>query len=282
MEDLISPEDLAHDLERANIGEAALHGIYYDDTEYDYMQHLRKVGEVEEGVEAVFIEAPVPKNNKKGKGRANEPIELKSLPDEVLPSKSELSRDDVLSSQHAIPEEFRGLQPDMDPHLRQTMEALDDDAFVDDALDDNFFADLVGEGEVSEGEDGPHFDFSEYGVEDSAGSFQDDESAESNAEEGWEARFARFKREHEFKMKESKETDIASDIRSEGGDTIGKLPTISVIGGKKRRKGASDASGYSMSSSTMFRNEGLTLLDERFDEVRISHLFQYSPEYNTL
>ena len=28
---------------RKNIGEAALYGIYYDDTEYDYMQHLRSV-----------------------------------------------------------------------------------------------------------------------------------------------------------------------------------------------------------------------------------------------
>ena len=56
-------------------------------------------------------------------------------------------------------------------------------------------------------------------------------------------------------------------MRSEGGDTVGALPKLLVVGGKRRRKGTSDASGYSMSSSSMFRNEGLTLLDERFDQV---------------
>ena len=70
-------------------------------------------------------------------------------------------------------------------------------------------------------------------------------------------------------MKEEKAEsgDLASDVRSEGGDTLEQLPSISVIGGKKRRKGTSEASGYSMSSSSMFRNEGLTLLDERFDQA---------------
>ena len=95
---------------------------------------------------------------------------------------------------------------------------------------------------------------------------------EGAEEEGWEARFARFKKEHEARNFHE-EPDIASDIRSEGGDTVGKLPTISVIGGKKRRKGASDASGYSMSSSSIYRNEGLSLLDERFDEVKIPIYF---------
>lgn len=78
-------------------------------------------------------------------------------------------------------------------------------------------------------------------------------------EENWEARFAKFKRAQK----------AASDIDgySEGGDTVGTLPQFSVLGGKKRRKGSSDASGYSMSSSSMFRNEGLTMLDERFEEV---------------
>ena len=34
-------------LPRKNIGQAALYGIYYDDTEYDYMQHLRAVNDDE-------------------------------------------------------------------------------------------------------------------------------------------------------------------------------------------------------------------------------------------
>jgi hypothetical protein len=35
------------------IGEAALHGIYYDESEYDYMQHLKPMG----APGAIFIEA---------------------------------------------------------------------------------------------------------------------------------------------------------------------------------------------------------------------------------
>jgi len=44
---------------------------------------------------------------------------------------------------------------------------------------------------------------------------------------------------------------------------------MSVIGGKRKksRKGTSEASGYSMSSSSMFRNEALQTLDERFDQM---------------
>ena len=39
---------------RENEGEAANYGIYFDDTEYDYMQHMREVGV---SSEAVFVEA---------------------------------------------------------------------------------------------------------------------------------------------------------------------------------------------------------------------------------
>jgi protein LTV1 len=50
---------------RENEGEAANYGIYYDDSEYDYMQHMRDIGSA--GGESYFVEAPAPKNNGKGK-----------------------------------------------------------------------------------------------------------------------------------------------------------------------------------------------------------------------
>lgn len=53
---------------RENEGEAAEYGIFFDDTEYDYMQHLRTVGEVPD---AVLLEAPGSKDNK-GKGKSKE------------------------------------------------------------------------------------------------------------------------------------------------------------------------------------------------------------------
>jgi len=49
---------------RENEGEAAEYGIYFDDTEYDYMQHLRTIGEAPE---AVLLEAPT-----KGKEKSKE------------------------------------------------------------------------------------------------------------------------------------------------------------------------------------------------------------------
>ena len=41
---------------RANEGEAANHGVYFDDTEYDYMQHMRDLNSGSGG-EVVFVEA---------------------------------------------------------------------------------------------------------------------------------------------------------------------------------------------------------------------------------
>ena len=260
----MSPSDVDHD-QKAHVGEASLYGIYYDDTEYDYMQHLRAVGEHEDGVDSVLIEAP---STSKTKGKTKEPISLQDLPAEALPSTSELPRN--YESQEAVPSSIAGFRPDMDPHLRQVLEALEDEAFVDDALEDDFFGELVKEGERAEDEEFG-YEFEEDGV------IGNNEAEGGSAVEGveddasFEARFAKFKRE---KWAVSPLSDSESDLddgNSEGGDTIGRLPKLPVIGGKRRRKGTSDASGYSMSSSSMFRTEALVTLDERFDQVSFSY-----------
>ncbi|KAJ7611017.1 Low temperature viability protein-domain-containing protein [Roridomyces roridus] len=232
-----------------NTGEASLYGVYYDDSEYDYMQHLRPVGVQEDGVESVLMEAAPKKGKPKG-------IALKDLPDGVLPSTSELPR--TYESQQAIPASISGFQPDMDPHLRQVLDALEDDAFVEDSLEDDFFGELVADGERGS-DDEFDFEFSEHGVDGAV------EEEELDEDAGWEARFAQFK-----KVKSGAGAGSEDGFaNSEGGDTIGRLPEMSVIGGKgkKRRKGTSDASGYSMSSSSMYRNEALQTLDERFDQM---------------
>jgi protein LTV1 len=249
---------LSSDLEndKTHVGEAALYGVYYDDTEYNYMQHLRPVGVNEDGVESVLVEAPSSSRTqvKKTKG-----IELRDLPAEALPSASELPR--TYESQQAVPESIAGFQPDMNPHLRQVLEALEDDAFVDDELEDDFFGELVADGERGSDED-VDFEFQEDNVDESS----ELSKAEDGHEERWEERFAQFKKAQKGTEQQGESDD---EFGSEGGDTIGGLPTMSVIGGKKRRKGTSDASGYSMSSSSMYRNEALQTLDERFDQVCI-------------
>ncbi|KAH7930486.1 Low temperature viability protein [Leucogyrophana mollusca] len=257
LEAILSPEDLEHD-SRANVGEAALYGVYFDDTEYDYMQHLRAVGVEEDGVDSVLLEAPaVSKKPPKGKGKEQQPISLRDIPTEALPSSSELPRN--YESQEAVPSSIAGFQPEMDPHLRQVLEALEDDAFVDDGVEDDFFAELVGEGERDE-TDEVDFEFYEDGELEET-EIVDEEDGTGN--DGWEARFAKFKKD----QKDVPPPSDFGDEHSEGADTIGNLPKLPVIGGKRRRKGTSDASGYSMSSSSMYRTEALLTLDERFDQM---------------
>lgn len=259
-----------HDV-NAHVGEASLYGVYYDDTEYDYMQHLRAVGVQEEGVDSVLIEAPsTSKSKSKSKATSKkDPIAMKDLPEEVLPSTSELPRN--FESQEAVPSSIAGFRPDMDPHLRQTLEALEDDAFVDDELEDDFFGELVGEGERYEDEEFD-YEFEENGIAISEPGTTSTTSTEESVgnEESWETRFAKFKKDQ--KAGRSSEPDSDLDVDTEGGDTVSGLPKLPVIGGKRRRKGTSDASGYSMSSSSMFRTEALLTLDERFDQVNVHTL----------
>ncbi|KAF8559965.1 LTV-domain-containing protein [Imleria badia] len=256
LEAILTPEVIEHDV-RANVGEAALYGIYFDDTEYDYMQHLRAVGTEEEGVESVLIEAPLFQNKPRSKGKANLDGPLHGLPAEAFPSKTEMPRN--YETQEAVPSSIAGFQPDMDPHLRQALDALEDDAFVDDGAGDEFFTELVCDGERDEEEEA-EYEFYEYGPPEAG----NDQGEQGDEGESWEARFAKFKKDQK---NAPPPPDSDEDGFSEGGDTVGNLPKLPVIGGKRRRKGTSDASGYSMSSSSMYRTDTLLTLDERFDQL---------------
>lgn len=255
LEAVLDPEVIEHDV-HANVGEATLYGVYFDDTEYDYMQHLRAVGTQEAGVESVLIEAPQPQNKYRTKAKSSSDGSS-WLPAEALPSRTEIPRS--FESQQAVPSSIAGFQPDMDPHLRQTLDALEDNAFIDEEIDDDFFAELVHDGE-RDGE-GVDYVFYEYGPLEAG----DSEGEQAIEDDSWEARFAKFKNGQKNALPPPPDSD--EDIHSEGGDTVGNLPRLPVIGGKRRRKGTSDASGYSMSSSSMYRTEALLTLDERFDRV---------------
>jgi protein LTV1 len=209
------------------------------------MQHLRKVGIQEEGVESVLIEAPSTSRQKSDKNPS-------ILPSEALPSTIELPRN--YEALEAVPSSIAGFKPDMDPHLRQVLEALDDEAFIDGGLEDDFFGQLVADGE-REGDEVVDFEEND----------DIEEAFDENGEDSWEARFAKFKKEQKIAQRPPNSDE--DEDGSEGKDTISGLPTLPVIGGKRRRKGTSDASGYSMSSSSIFRTEALQTLDERFDKV---------------
>lgn len=274
---------------RKNEGEAALYGITYDDSAYDYMSHLRPLNQPGAS-DVVLIPAAKGsgvakgmKPDRKGKGKAEE---LFGLPTDTFASRDERTMREVYESAQNIPDNLRGLQPDMDPHLRQVLEALEDEAFVDGEGED-IFDELLAGGEKADGEEAEEFDFDEWGVEEGQEGYEDGDYEQGDAggeapppaaEETWEDRFKAFKAAQKSGTLVPQDASEADDAeRSEMADTIGSLSSMAdmmVIGGKRRRgkRGPSDATGMSMSSSSMFRNEGLRDLDERFDQVGPSPL----------
>ncbi|KAM4056151.1 low temperature viability protein [Hirsutella rhossiliensis] len=245
---------------RANEGEAASHGVYFDDTEYDYMQHLRDLNSG--GGEVVFIEANTSSN--KGKGKQKESLEeaLKKmdleqksgdvLDQEMLPSKN-LTRV-TYEAQQDVPDSIRGFQPDMDLRLREVLEALDDDAFVDD--DDDVFQELAKDGRELD-----DFEFDEAVYND-----------EYDDEDGWEsddtAKPIKEYRENIPELFKKEQKTGRAPVAPSQSEMQSTWTSTTNGGRRKKRKGAlTDASSYSMTSSSLVRTEQMTLLDARFDRI---------------
>ncbi|KAF9425764.1 hypothetical protein BGZ94_007240 [Podila epigama] len=242
--------------DESKIGQAALLGLVdeeFNDGSYDYTQHFKEMGKSSDGV---FVPAPKvlaqqKKAAQQGRGiqftdadAAEEMLgeETKKpskkslrLPSGVLPSREELDFEDVYQGAAPV-----GLNPDMPFDLRQTLEALEDDEFVDDDLDESFFDQLDAEG-----------DFEDEEVEE----YYEDEDDEDGAG-GWQADFRKFKKAQQYH---------SDDDDSYQGSDDGGASQYSRA--SSRRAGGASASTFSMSSSAMFRNENLTLLDERFDKI---------------
>ncbi|KAL8701443.1 MAG: hypothetical protein Q9201_004895 [Fulgogasparrea decipioides] len=279
---------------RENEGEAAEYGVYYDDSEYDYMQHLRDLNDQNPQGESYFVEASVSRRDGKGKQKMSLEDALQEASISENESKKQLLDEDILPSkdlkattyqnQQDIPDVLAGFQPDMDPRLREVLEALDDEAYVDD--EEDLFGQLTKDGEIS------REDFEELGCVDD-GEAMDEEGWETDdtakpakeykdlvispvpnadkdvemtdgADHGdgdWMREFSKFKRAEKAKatVPKAKDLDLHSSIVT-GTSTTG--------GRRKKRKGAMTSStGYSMTSSSLFRTEGQTLLDARFDKI---------------
>lgn len=160
--DLEEGDDLDFESMRDNEGEAAEYGVYFDDTKYDYMQHLRDLNEG--GGESYFVDALPTKvkgeKNSKGKQAmrledALAQVNIHDEEDSVAPSLidassstfSRTTKKRLLEAQQDVPDEIAGFQPDMDPRLREALEALEDDAYVDDKDDEDVFAELGLDGQ---------------------------------------------------------------------------------------------------------------------------------------
>ncbi|KAI4196930.1 MAG: hypothetical protein LQ346_003139 [Caloplaca aetnensis] len=279
---------------RENEGEAAEYGVYYDDTDYDYMQHLRDLDGQDSGGASYSMDASVSKKDEKAKQKMSleDALRRASISDnaskeslldkDLLPSKN--LKESTYQNQQDVPDALAGFQPDMDPRLREVLEALDDEAYVDD--EEDLFGELARDGEVSRAEfeeldfvdDGRGLDDEGWETDDTAKPAKEYEDtalppAPSTSEDvamadggdhgdgDWMKDFSRFKRAEKSKAAGPgpRNPDLQSSI----------MTGTSLAGGrKKRRKGAMTSStGYSMTSSSLFRTEGQTLLDARFDKI---------------
>lgn len=285
-------------------GDAAAYGIFYDDADdYDYLQHLRPVGgdgATKQGAvgDAFFVEAPDSKNQKgggKGKGKAKDALagfELSEaalarheagrttaatpfeMPEDVLPSHplDEVSYAELTTSRV----EPGGLRPELDPSIREVLEALDDDAYAEGEEDDEdaFWDGVLSGGQVGgveeqeweDDEEGanevPELVVAQQGVEKLAIRDGDDD------DEGSWAAVKQFKAANGGANVVSDDED-EEDYASEGGDTIADLRSSLAKTKRPLRKASGSAMGsaFSMSSSSMFRNDGLRTLDDRFDQI---------------
>ncbi|KAK0652234.1 Low temperature viability protein [Cercophora newfieldiana] len=269
---------------RDNEGEAANYGVYYDDTEYDYMQHIRELGTG--AGEAVFIEA-----NNKPKGKGKQPSLEKSLrkldlqnasedllDEEILPSKN-LQRL-TYQTQQDVPDAIAGFQPDMDPRLREVLEALEDDAYVDE--DDDIFQKLAkdakeisahefedeydeeyddDEGWESDGTVKPGEEYRQA-REDEVPQLVDTSKAQGEPSDDWMEDFKKFKSDQKAEKKPRAAAPGASEVQS-------SIWTTTTNGGRrKKRNGAmTNPSAYSMTSSSLLRTEQLGILDARFEKI---------------
>lgn len=227
---------------------AVEHGILYEDAdEYDYGQHLREIGTDRE---AVFVEANT-QQQRREKQKQNERSYAQFL---GIPEASGPAAFGLLGG---------GLEPDMEPGLREVLEALDDDAYnvVDDAGrtpedgDTDFFGQLLESGEQEDGDDDLEW-------------VDDENELEDTPKTAWETEMAQYKAQPTERSASPDPSD------EEDADTLGdlrKVPASHLRSRKMNGPGSAVGSNFSMSSSAMFRNQGLQSLDDRFDEVCLKH-----------
>lgn len=263
---------------RENEGEAALYGITFDDSNYDYMQHLRPIGTHKD---AYFIGTDGKVRDSYKPPEVGDRMTLHELlNDGKNAEETPMTFREHYQAQLPLQDALSGLQPNMDPRLREVLEALEDDEYVEND-DDADFAELVKTGEVR----------SEAEWRALAEREVPENLVQGEDEEDWQFAFRKFKLEdkkgsdvEDIDSADLGASDLGSDFGSEIGgdeeerDTLGALK--SPVGGaaaqasdkqkkkkKKRINAKTDLSGYSMSSSANYRNEGLTLLDDTFDTV---------------
>lgn len=277
----------------------ALYGFGFDESKYDYSQHMKPMGQTPN---SVFIPAKFGGRNANNKS--------------------------YLRHQQNIEDAISGFKPDLNPDLREVLEALEDEAYVvnedievqkpvkkqvqnsakttkePENLDeeDDIFAELLEGGELDGGNGGDEYLYDddlyredEWDIENEMNDYEDNHYLHEENDNildqvnkfddihqiDYQDDVMRFQDEQKKqKHKEYLESDnefLSEDEENydEEQDTLGDLPTInkkSKSGKSKRKerkkKGAmSDISGFSMSSSAIARTETMTVLDDKYDNI---------------
>lgn len=205
----------------------ALHGIFFQDQKaYDYMQHLKPMGE---DPSAVFVSAPGSKSTP-----TTTILGGISLPSEALPSGTEtpVGLLNLASMNPTVSD------PALDPGIREVLYALDDEAYVEDDLEEDFF-EALGADEVP----------SQYA------------ELVAQGEEGAAALGTWEQEQRQYTRK----TAIYASDESDDEETRDALGPLSGPPKSTKAKSKYARTNASMSSSAMFRNQQLELLDDRFD-----------------
>ncbi|KAJ3272376.1 hypothetical protein HDV01_005559 [Terramyces sp. JEL0728] len=230
--------------------DASNYGVYFkNQDEYDYMQHMKAMGT---DPSAVFL-AP-----NSGKKEVNVGIKFHDKNDaHSMDSKTLSIPSDVFASENEMevglmnqPANSIGMQLDVDPTIREVFNALDDEEYVENDLDDDFF-DAFHDGELPE----KYKDIELKSYEGYEHELYGDEDQEE-----WMKEFKKFQKQKEYESDDDFDSDGESALTPKN---------------YARSKGARTATtSFSMSSSAMFRNEKLTLLDDQFEKV----LAEYSDD----
>ena len=203
------------------------------------MKHLKTMGEDPSAVfigtdekkksqpQGDLIRDPSPEEQSKSDesaAGASKPRVRFTLPDEVLPSATE----NKIGLLNLAAESLGSFDPNIDPDIREVLYALEDEEYVEDELEDDFFG-ALGADEVPE-------------------QYQDMVKIAEEQVGEWE-------KEHQMYSKKSGEGEDYSDYEYSDDEW------------EDDRRTSYAKTSFSMTSSAMFRNQQLTLLDDRFDKV---------------
>ena len=189
------------------------------------------------------------------------------LPREVLASEEE-SKYRIESMQN-VPDSLRGFQPDMDPDLREVLEALEDELpqptsdGSDEEDPEDIFAELVKGGAVEETKD------------DDEEGYESDDTIKGIERDITGSEYLTEMAQYKVPTKPEEDTDsLVGGVETES--MFSRTSTANTHRTSKQRRkrrqklgGAYSEAGtdFSMTSSANYRNEGLTTLDDRFDKV---------------